>query len=522
MPPRDGSARRRAHRRGRARPGARCAWSSSSASTTARSCRGCAGSTAACRRSPGRTRCCCARRCRRTARTCTTRRRRSTVARGRARRRSCSPGTRRTSGRPARSTPRARVDDTDALVARLVASAARTTGDVARGRRALADHAQGAHLRARPAASSPRRRRRCPSSSAACATGTTATAGCATRRFTLYALIARRLPRRGARLARLAAARGRRATRRSCRSCTAPAGERRLHRARAATGCRATRARAPVRIGNAAVEPVPARRLRRGDGRAATRRAQPGSSRDEDAWQLADARCSSSSKTAWREPDEGIWEVRGPRRHFTHSKVMAWVAFDRAVKTVEQLRPARARSSAGAALRDEIHAEVCERGFDAERNAFTQSYGSRGARREPAADPARSASCRADDPRVRRHRRRRSSASCCGDGFVLRYPTDESRSTACRRARARSCRARSGSSTRSRCRAGATRPSTLFERLLGLRNDVGLLAEEYDPRRRPAARQLPAGVLPLALVNSALLLSREPSSATPAQQRAQA
>ena len=78
----------------------------------------------------------------------------------------------------------------------------------------------------------------------------------------------------------------------------------------------------------------------------------------------------------WTEPDEGIWEVRGPRRHFTHSKVMAWVAFDRAVKSVEQFGwdgPVdRWRR-----LRDEIHAEVCREGFDADRNTFTQYYGSR-------------------------------------------------------------------------------------------------------------------------------------------------
>src|SRR5690606_29391202 len=78
----------------------------------------------------------------------------------------------------------------------------------------------------------------------------------------------------------------------------------------------------------------------------------------------------------WREPDDGIWEARGPRRHFTHSKVMAWVVFDRAVRIAERAG-FRARADAWRKVRDEIHAEVCARGWDAERRTFTQYYGSR-------------------------------------------------------------------------------------------------------------------------------------------------
>src|SRR5690606_19449894 len=77
----------------------------------------------------------------------------------------------------------------------------------------------------------------------------------------------------------------------------------------------------------------------------------------------------------WREPDEGIWEVRGPRRHFTHSKLMAWVAFDRAVKDVERFG-LEGPVERWRALRDEIHAEICEKGYDPRRNTFVQSYGS--------------------------------------------------------------------------------------------------------------------------------------------------
>ncbi len=94
----------------------------------------------------------------------------------------------------------------------------------------------------------------------------------------------------------------------------------------------------------------------------------------------------------WDEPDEGIWEVRGPRRHFVHSKVMAWVAFDRACQVAEL-----ARSGAldrWRAVRDQIHAEICEQGYDAERGTFTQYYGSTGAGRLGAAACSRSASCR--------------------------------------------------------------------------------------------------------------------------------
>jgi GH15 family glucan-1,4-alpha-glucosidase len=80
-------------------------------------------------------------------------------------------------------------------------------------------------------------------------------------------------------------------------------------------------------------------------------------------------------ESGWREPDDGIWEVRGRRRHFTHSKVMAWVALDRAVKAVERFR-LRGPVDRWRSLREEIHAEVCREGYDAERKTFTQFYGS--------------------------------------------------------------------------------------------------------------------------------------------------
>jgi GH15 family glucan-1,4-alpha-glucosidase len=90
---------------------------------------------------------------------------------------------------------------------------------------------------------------------------------------------------------------------------------------------------------------------------------------DADAWALQQA-LMSHLENAWREPDEGIWEVRGPRRHFTHSKVMAWVAFDRAVKAVERYG-ADGPVDRWRQLRAEVHEEVCTKGFDARRNTFT-------------------------------------------------------------------------------------------------------------------------------------------------------
>src|SRR5205085_2352615 len=78
----------------------------------------------------------------------------------------------------------------------------------------------------------------------------------------------------------------------------------------------------------------------------------------------------------WDKPDEGIWEVRGPRQHFVHSKVMAWVAFDRAVRAVEEFRRDGVDTSPWKAARQAIHDQVCEQGFSKKKNAFTQAYGS--------------------------------------------------------------------------------------------------------------------------------------------------
>ncbi len=193
--------------------------------------------------------------------------------------------------------------------------------------------------------------------------------------FTLLRADRRRLPRRGARLARVAAPRRRRPAREPpdhVRPGRRAAADR--VRARLAARLRGLEA-GPGR--QRRLRPVPARRLRRGRSTPCTRPAATASatSTTPGGWARSS---SSSSRTAWKEPDEGIWEVRGERRHFTHSKVMAWVAFDRAVKAVEQFGYSTSTVERWQAARDAIHDEVCEKGFDA--GARTRSS-SRTARR---------------------------------------------------------------------------------------------------------------------------------------------
>ena len=182
-----------------------------------------------------------------------------------------------------------------------------------------------------------------------------------------------------------------------CRSCTAsPASG--GSPSSSSTGCRATRDRRPVRIGNAASEQLQLDVY--GEVMDALYQARTRGLERERARLGAAARAASVSRERWREPDDGIWEIRGEPQHFTHSKVMAWVAFDRAVKSVEEYG-LKGTVERWRAMRDEIHAEVCAQGLRRASSArFVQSYGSEHARREPAADPARRLPA-ADDPRVR-------------------------------------------------------------------------------------------------------------------------
>lgn len=210
-------------------------------------------------------------------------------------------------------------------------------------------------------------------------------------------------------------------------------------------------------------------------------------------------------KDHWREPDPGLWEAHGPSRHFTHSKVMAWVAADRAVRTLEEDPSLRGDLDGWRALRDEIHREVCERGYDAERGTFTQYYGSR---ELDAATLliARTGFLPPDDPRVvstvdtvRRELthhglvRRHSVEGEPVDGV----PGGEGAFLAC-----------SFWLADALFLTGRTKEAReLFERLLAVRNDVGLLAEEYDPEAGRQLGNFPQSFSHIALVGTALLLT---------------
>ncbi len=149
----------------------------------------------------------------------------------------------------------------------------------------------------------------------------------------------------------------------------------------------------------------------------------------------------------WKQPDEGIWEVRGPRRHFTHSKVMAWVAFDRAVKDVSALRRSKAPSSAGGRCVMRFTRRSAKRASMRKRNTFVQAYGS------PHLDASlllipQVGFLPPDDPRVR-GTIEAIERDLVVDGLVLRYSTATDVDASARRAKAHSCRVRSGLPMRS-------------------------------------------------------------------------
>jgi GH15 family glucan-1,4-alpha-glucosidase len=218
--------------------------------------------------------------------------------------------------------------------------------------------------------------------------------------------------------------------------------------------------------------------------------------------------------SAWREPDEGIWEVRGGPQHFVHSKVMAWVAFDRASSDGQSDDESSRRWRA---IADEIHAEVCARGFDRDLGSFVQAYGSKQLDASLLLIPI-VGFLPADDPRVRGTVRAIEQRLLIGGEFVLRYesehtidglPAGEGAFLACsfwlvdnyilqgRRAEARK----------------------LFERLLARCNDVGLLAEEIDPATGRMLGNFPQAYSHVGLINSALSLCRDVG---PVEERADA
>jgi GH15 family glucan-1,4-alpha-glucosidase len=259
---------------------------------------------------------------------------------------------------------------------------------------------------------------------------------------------------------------------------------------------------APVRIGNLAAEQhqldvygevIDSLHLARSAG------LDP----DSGAWNFECA-LMDYLEASWREPDNGIWEMRGARRQFTHSKVMAWVAADRAVKSVEDFHlkgPLRRWRR----LRATIRRDVCRNGFDASLNSFVQYYGSKTVDASLLLIPL-VGFLPPSDPRVR-GTLAAIRRELVRDGLVARYrnaphvdalPAGEAAFLPC-----------SFWLADSLSLAGRHREAVaLFERLLTLRNDVDLLAEEYDPRTRRQLGNFPQAITHVALINTARNLSR--------------
>ncbi|MGW4115966.1 glycoside hydrolase family 15 protein [Actinosynnema sp. NPDC004786] len=255
----------------------------------------------------------------------------------------------------------------------------------------------------------------------------------------------------------------------------------------------------PVRVGNAAADQfqldVWGEVL---DGLHLAREA--GLHTSDTAWDLQRA-LLDYLEGHWDDPDNGLWEVRGPRRHFVHSKVMAWAGLDRAVHTVEN-HGLDGPVDRWRQVRDRIHADVCEQGFDAERGTFTQFYGSEGLDASLLLIP-RVGFLPWDDPRVRGTvdavRR-----ELCEDGFVLRYRTDADGGVdglPGTEGAFLACTFWLVDALHGTGRADEARE--LFERLLGLRNDVGLLSEEYDPATGRHMGNTPQAFSMEGLVNTA-------------------
>ena len=259
----------------------------------------------------------------------------------------------------------------------------------------------------------------------------------------------------------------------------------------------------PVRIGNAASNQFQLDVY--GEVLAAMYGAhRAGIENSETEWQLQ-IELMKFLETKWRDPDEGIWEVRGGPQQFTHSKMMAWLAFDRAVKLVEHCDCAAVEHhERWKKIRDEIHAQVCEQGYNAKKKAFTQVYGGDELDASLLMMPL-VGFLPIDDERVV-STIEAIERELMRDGFVLRYRTErkvdglpgsEGVFLPCSFWLA-DCLHLMGRTDEAR---------ELFERLLKLRNDLGLLSEEYDPRAKRQLGNFPQAFTHVALVNTANLLS---------------
>ncbi|MFB9832723.1 glycoside hydrolase family 15 protein [Actinoallomurus acaciae] len=222
------------------------------------------------------------------------------------------------------------------------------------------------------------------------------------------------------------------------------------------------------------------------------------------AWTIV-CRLMDFIERSWNHPDEGLWEIRGPRRHFVHSKVMAWVAADRAVRMVGKFGHTGPVED-WRALRDRIHAEVCDKGFDPERGTFTQSYGSRELDAALLLIPI-VGFLPPEDPRVI-GTIEAVKRELTVDGFVLRYPTSESNDIDGLPGSEGVFLACSFWLAEALAIIGRKHEAMeLFERLLALTNDVGLLAEEYDPVQGRQLGNFPQAFTHINLIHTAQALS---------------
>jgi GH15 family glucan-1,4-alpha-glucosidase len=271
------------------------------------------------------------------------------------------------------------------------------------------------------------------------------------------------------------------------------------------------RGSAPVRIGNDAAGQLQLDVF--GEVMDAMHQARRGGiDQNDEGWAVQTAFIGHLEKV-WTEPDESIWEVRSARRQFTYSKVMAWVAFDRTIKSVEKYGfdgPVdRWRS-----IRATIHNEVCERGFDPEQNSFVQSYDSKELDASLLLLPV-VGFLPPEDPRVKGTVAAIESKLMIG-GLVRRYDTTSSDDGL-----------PPGEGVFLACSfwlvdayvmlGRLNDAQALFDRLVALCNDVGLLAEEYDPASKELLGNFPQAFSHVALVNSAFNLTR---ASKPAEQRA--
>jgi GH15 family glucan-1,4-alpha-glucosidase len=273
-------------------------------------------------------------------------------------------------------------------------------------------------------------------------------------------------------------------------------------------------ASAPVRIGNRASEQLQLDVY--GEVLDALYQARCGGLERSDAAAAVQLVFLDHLAQVWREPDESIWEVRGGPRQFTYSKLMAWVAFDRAVKSHEAFgRGDPARADRWRALCAEIRADICRNAFDPELGSFVQSYGSKELDASLLQIPI-VGFLPADDPRVV-GTVKAIERNLLVEGFVLRYrsetapdglPAGEGAFLACSfwLVDAYVLQKRWDEARR------------LFDRLVGLRNDVGLLSEEYDARSSRLVGNFPQAFTHVALINSAFYLT---GAERPEDQRAQ-